>query len=218
MEFNSFLRQWPPRHHAYAISSINIDIQDIAQEIRTKEVSYVYDRFFDVFTINDARMIKELQSEKTDTASVFVIGFSVINTEAQNALLKVLEEPAPNTYFFILYPNIKQLLPTLQSRLEVLQIVVGESTIESVISAEEFISLPLNKRFDWIKEKTDSKAGEEKLTKEQVKQLLYNLEQYFSKKEHTSPETIEVIYEAQRCINANGASIKMILDMVATNL
>ena len=39
-----------------------------------------------------------------------------LNLNAANALLKVLEEPAPNTYFFLLDEQITQLLPTLRSR------------------------------------------------------------------------------------------------------
>lgn len=218
MESSTFFDQWPPHHHAYAISSIHTRIEDLKRIIATKEVSYIYDRSYDVFTIGDARMVKQLQSEKTDVASVFILSFSVINHEAQNALLKVLEEPAKNTYFFLLYPNFKQLLPTLQSRLEVLDIPPQEVNRDSslAITAHEFIALSLQQRFTWIKDHTDVKAGENKLTKEQVKQLLYGIEQHYENQTQAAhTETLKAIYEAQRCINANGASIKMVLDMVA---
>ncbi|OJI06474.1 hypothetical protein BK004_03315 [bacterium CG10_46_32] len=41
---------------------------------------------------------------------------SNMNTESQNALLKILEEPAKNTYLFLLASHRKQLLPTVYSR------------------------------------------------------------------------------------------------------
>ena len=216
-----FLTQWPPAHHAYALSSMYTNVEEVKNEIAHHEVSYFFARSYDVFGINDARMIKELQSEKTDTASVFILSFSVINTEAQNALLKVLEEPTENTYFFLLYPNFKQLLPTLQSRLEAIEISKEErrEVVTETISAKEYIEMTLDQRFAFNKTSTDAKAGDDRFTKEQVKQLLYSLERTYAESKRTSnTEVLETIYDAPRCINANGASIKMILDMVAVHV
>ena len=218
MNLDTFFNQWPPAHHAYGISSLHTTISDVKKHIETKNVSYVYNRFYDAFGIDDARMIKNLQSEKTDDACVFIISFSVINIQAQNALLKVLEEPTENTYFFLLYPNFKQLLPTLQSRLEVLEMKPEERDQQGK-HAETFVALSLAERFTWIKEHTDAKAGDAKLTKEDTKQLLYDLERYYTAhKSKESSAVVNVLYEAQRCINANGASLKMILDMVAVHI
>lgn len=221
MKSTAFFDQWPPRHHAYILSSIHTSGDALKEAMAAKEVSYIYDKNYDAFTINDARMVKDLQSEKTDSACVFILSFSVINHEAQNALLKVLEEPASNTHFFLLYPNVKQLLPTLQSRLEELELTAHEEKEEVAlpIGVQEFLGLSLPQRFAWIKERTDAKAGENKLSKEEVKRFLYALEKNFANKPTKSTvETLEVIYEAQRCMNANGASVKMILDMVATHV
>ncbi len=61
---------------------------------------------------------------------VFIIRYAhLMTTEAQNALLKILEEPPKNVYFFLLCENASLLLPTVRSRAPVLK--------TSVISDDE---------------------------------------------------------------------------------
>lgn len=45
----------------------------------------------------------------------------LLNPQAGNALLKIVEEPPPNCYFVLITPEISQLLPTLRSRSQVLR-------------------------------------------------------------------------------------------------
>ncbi len=49
-----------------------------------------------------------------------------MTAEAQNALLKILEEPPKNVYFFLLCENASLLLPTVRSRAPVLKMSVLE--------------------------------------------------------------------------------------------
>ncbi|HXK39748.1 MAG TPA: hypothetical protein VJ837_02870, partial [Candidatus Paceibacterota bacterium] len=42
--------------------------------------------------------------------------------EAQNALLKMLEDPSPRTHFFLVTPHPELLLPTLRSRFAALEV------------------------------------------------------------------------------------------------
>lgn len=45
----------------------------------------------------------------------------LLNPQAANALLKVVEEPPPGTHFVFIVPEISQLMPTLRSRSQVLR-------------------------------------------------------------------------------------------------
>ena len=215
-----FFEVWPPSHHAYGISSQNSSVAQLRDFFMSKQTSYVYEKSFDTFKIDDARSIKELQSEKTDLPSVFIIKFSVINHQAQNALLKVLEEPAENTYFFLLCPSIKQLLPTLQSRLEIIEFTQDTELAHGValpFSSQDFVNAPLAERFELIKKFTDTKAADDKLSKEQAQQILTELEQHIKKHElhKKNKDLLQAVYDGQSYLSRNGASIKMILDMVA---
>jgi DNA polymerase III delta prime subunit len=213
---------WPPQHHAYGIPSSTLEPQELALKFKDEKTSYIYYKSFDTLSIGDAREIKQLQNQKTQHPSLFIIKFSVINNEAQNALLKVLEEPTSNTFFYLIYPNFKQLLLTLQSRLEILELPeltdgIGDT---GVLEVNTFVNAPLHERFEMIKKFNDKSMNDEKLTKHNVQQFLNELEQYYSTQKNNVQymPLFDVLYDARRHVTQKGASLKMILDMVAVNL
>ena len=71
------------------------------------------------FGITDARSLSEESARMPVERPVrtFVVAFSRATIEAQNALLKTLEEPAPTTRFYIIVPHEDVLIPTVRSRL-----------------------------------------------------------------------------------------------------
>ncbi|PIP73535.1 MAG: hypothetical protein COW88_01650 [Candidatus Lloydbacteria bacterium CG22_combo_CG10-13_8_21_14_all_47_15] len=72
---------------------------------------------YEVFGIDEARRVKEIAAERPiGQLKVFVITAKIMTTEAQNALLKLLEEPARETLFFFLVSRAVSLIPTLLSR------------------------------------------------------------------------------------------------------
>jgi len=88
---------------------------------------------YERFSIDDARALKERASQTPlGEAQVFLIVCDNILREAQNALLKLLEEPSPNTYFIIVLPSVQLLLPTIRSR------VSYGGCIHGVLAEEEF--------------------------------------------------------------------------------
>ncbi len=82
---------------------------------------------FDIFKIDDARKIKKLQLNKNISKNgqkieqIFIITAKDINIYTQNMLLKTLEEPSENTFFFIFLESDFKILPTLFSRARVLK-------------------------------------------------------------------------------------------------
>jgi hypothetical protein len=97
------------------------------------------------FTIKDAHALKE-QACQTPFGDVhiFVIVCETILREAQNALLKLFEEPASNTHFLILIPNKHSLLPTVISRLSFEGRIMG--TLQEEVFAKEFLSATIGER------------------------------------------------------------------------
>lgn len=71
-----------------------------------------------------------------------------ITVEAQNSLLKILEEPGQNRYFFILTPNPNQLLSTILSRCQILKTSLTKSTKSvtqnELLNREKLIELSLD--------------------------------------------------------------------------
>lgn len=85
---------------------------------------YISDNFFtpfeveyfdEIVKIEDARNIKKSLSYKTPTKKLFIFRGD-ITTEAQNSLLKNIEEAQDNIYFIFSSTNEESLLPTVRSR------------------------------------------------------------------------------------------------------
>lgn len=73
------------------------------------------------FGIDDAREIRRRAHLSSVAKKFFIIATARITPEAQNALLKIIEEPPQETHFFIFTPFAGALLPTLRSRLQLIQ-------------------------------------------------------------------------------------------------
>lgn len=203
-EFKNF----PLSHHAYGIESFSLEGEDITRLFDRKDLSYVFEKTYDTFKIDDARSIKALQSEKTEKASLFVLKFFHITHEAQNALLKVLEEPSQNSYFILIFPYAKELLDTLKSRLHLLRV---DDEYEG-IQLEPYLKLSLEQRFAYNK-KVGESGKEDSLSKEDIAKFLNEAEMYL----HTQGKRKEVfdILSLKKYLEAQGSSSKMILDQLA---
>lgn len=211
----------PYSHHAYGIESPHSLREMVKSNIPLESCSYIFDKTYDSFKIDDAREVKQLQSEKTEDASVFILEFSIINNEAQNALLKVLEEPAANTYFILIFPNTRYLLPTLQSRLSLVRSDMSQKSDEkSRLDFTSFFNMNLQERLAFIKQITDKKQ-DPLLKKSEVGAFLNEAETYYSKKTDKSKHDIAImegIFNSRNYLQAKGASNKMILENLALQI
>lgn len=64
-----------------------------------------------------------------------------LNLSAANALLKMLEEPPPDTYFFLLTENAARLLPTIKSRCQYLTLPAGNGISLTEEAQQQALSL-----------------------------------------------------------------------------
>lgn len=74
---------------------------------------------YTLFPVEEARKIGELASRVPvqGEKKLIIIAASRFFHEAQNALLKVFEEPTPGTVLVLVVPSIGSIIPTLRSRL-----------------------------------------------------------------------------------------------------
>ncbi len=182
---------------------------------------------FDSLGVDDSRAIKDFQSNKAlvGDKKILVIKTNFITHEAQNSLLKVFEEPTQGTHLFLLMPSSENILPTLKSRLMVINLKVGSGGKQtSKLSVEKFLQSSLSERFELVKVFLP-RSKEEKADKAGVINFLNELEQFlyqdFEKKRTTAlpsslTQDIETIFsEIRQCrsyLNDRSPSVKMILE------
>ncbi len=142
-------------HHAYFLLGNNKTAEDFLNELfaelkirTTGNPDVIFWRDV-VLGIDQARILKlRSESKAFGDKKIFVIASQQITTEAQNALLKIFEEPKPNTHFFILADrNI--LIETLLSRMNVIRLT-GEENRQ--IDAEKFLKSNVSGRLALVKE------------------------------------------------------------------
>src|SRR3989344_7787287 len=111
-------------HHAYLIEGSRDEIvPEICEFLESTGMKIsgnpdFYHIALDSFKIDDARNLKSLVNEKSVTpgTKAFIISANQLLLEAQNTLLKMFEEPTPDTVFFLIVPDADALLKTLVSR------------------------------------------------------------------------------------------------------
>ena len=204
-------------HHTYIISGDrNAVIEELIPfiegscGIETKGNPDFFYKDYDTFYVKDTRYISSLGQNKTlGKLQVFVLSLKDITIEAQNAFLKITEDPSPNTVFFFVLPNKEILIPTLQSRAMLIEHKNTQSEPSDL--AREFYSANPKRRLELIlpfhpKEK-------ENIDKEKILLFLSSLEVVFF--ENKEKEALHDIYDVKKKLQARGVSVKTLLEHLA---
>jgi DNA polymerase III, delta subunit len=167
---------------------------------------------YDRFGVDDARALKTRSSQTPlGPRQVFVIATNQLTREAQNGLLKLLEEPPADTHFILVVPTIAALLPTVRSR--VLYAGTAHETVSALTSAEQFYHATIGERLALV-----SKLGTDK-DRQGARAFVSALEQYLHARGVTQ-ETANLAEVAfvSRYLGDTSSSIKMLLEHLAVSL
>lgn len=97
-------------------------VKEIVQSAGTAAPADIVTFAIDSFLVDQSRELKSLTGGAVvGKTRCFLVAFDRINDDAQQALLKLLEEPAPGAVFIILAPSATAFLPTIVSRLVVVR-------------------------------------------------------------------------------------------------
>ncbi len=128
-----------PKHHAVLVTHPD---RASCGDALWEEVSALSPahRYFNqtVLDIDTARKIISWAQAPYNDERIALISFHTAGTPAQNAMLKVLEEPRPGTRFVLLTSNVANLLPTIMSRVHHMRSEEGEVNLDRK-HAEEFL-------------------------------------------------------------------------------
>ena len=215
-------------HNAYCLtggSFVHDEVLSVLKKdfkINSQGNPDIFDREYRAFTIDDAREIKMLHEVKPVTAlgkKIFILAMDNITVEAQNALLKLLEEPAEYAHFFLIIPSVHLLLPTVKSRLSIIETENENVTKEVNNEAHIFVSSSATKRLEQIKKLVDD-ITKEKRTKREAIDFLNEIEAVIHKEKGivNGKGPLEAINLVKKYINDRSPSLKMLLEYVALNI
>ena len=180
----------------------------------------LYVRAHTHFGVDVARELRERASLRAwgggeEGRRAFVVAASVITTEAQNALLKTIEEPPANAVFILLVPSPHTLLPTLLSRMQRLEVEVQQHEA-APIDAHAFFAAPPAKRLEMLKKILDAEERDVGGAIAFLSECERELARSFDASAHSATrEGIEAVYRARRYIADKGALMKLLLEQVA---
>lgn len=115
-------------------------------------------------TAQAVQAIKEAYIASNETKYIFLCG-STFRKEAQNSLLKVLEEPPRNVVFIIITNSKTSLLPTIYSRLPYKYLKTSVLKEESALNLNK---LDLKDIYNFLKEN-------QKISKNEAKQIVESI-------------------------------------------
>ncbi len=185
---------------------------------------------YDSVGVDDAEEIADVHLRRSigENKKFIVFQTSQITQQAQNSLLKLLEEPAPGTHFFIVIPSVTMLLPTILSRAHVIIIEqdgqavsadqkAQQATIQRFVteSAPERLSIIGGLLADYDKEK---------IGREDIYAFVHGVEHTVhekviknSSKTHIQ-DALQVLAHVQTYIRDTSSSLKLLLEYLALRL
>ena len=176
----------------------------------------------DQLVIDTAReIISSVSAQKFSEVRFVIISFDRATIEAQNTLLKSLEEPAVGTYFVLFVPTSDQVLPTIVSRCQIRAGAAGAGA--SRLDTKPFLAGTLADRFVLVESWTRNKKDEDNLSKSEVIAFIEHLEQViWSNRDGikiTPGQDLETLFADIRSMHhyasIRGASHRVILDYLA---
>ncbi len=172
----------------------------------------VVDQIFEKLTIDDVRQLIESAHRRPGEGSegtCFIVRTSFITSEAQHALLKLLEEPPATSRFVFVTTNALELLPTVLSRFHV---EGGADSNDLTAAFKDFSMMGLKDRLEIIEQKLKSK---DLSWQESIRRGLITFLRTLSKNDKAT--LIDLEFVAANLLT-RGASNKMLLDQLALTL
>ncbi|MFA6050661.1 MAG: hypothetical protein WC761_05705 [Candidatus Paceibacterota bacterium] len=208
-----------PQHHAILVESdqetalalFRAHLESAGREIeRNPDVMFVD---FQSFGIDEARSLiaLSLNAPVRDEKKTVVLSIGDITREAQNALLKLFEDPNPHVEFLITIDNAHALLPTLRSRLHIVSVTEAEK--EDTYDAKEFIDSSLGERMALIEKMV--KDQKDSGSKSGIRSFLRTLVSELEKEPVKNVEALRSATQALLYIDDKGASVKLLLESTA---
>ena len=210
-------------HHAYVYEGQQGALDALAEDARgrfgfgAEHSPDAHMRRFEKFGIDESRWLVEAGALRSSGGrALFVLGIASITSEAQQALLKLLEEPQEGSMYVMLVPH-GALLPTVRSRmLPYPALLEADEGAKDAKDAAKFLALGGKERSDFIARLLKDDEG----AKERARDFINALEAELYKKaaESGTRRALGDIAMARDYLGDRSPSLKMLLEHLAVAL
>lgn len=199
-------------HHAYMLVGSSDWALSMLQESGVHQDEDTTIRTYEKLVIDDARELVRACSLTPVIAThrIFVLMCSAFTLEAQNALLKLFEDPPQTAQFYLVVPSASLIIPTLRSRLSLLaeeRMSVPATAIETVRS---FCKAPYTERLTLAQKLAATESALE------LDQFLNALESELHGRSEFN--ALRDVLFVRTLITGPGASKKMLLEHLSLSL
>ncbi len=200
-------------HHAYLHFGDELSTSTIPEEYKTQsaDVTHIITLRFSIDDARELTRTSQWQPFEGETR-VFVIVTNDIALEAQNALLKLFEEPPVHAQFYLVLKKTAFVLPTLLSRLSAKDSDSIDGAVEGNISFVTFLSSPYADRIATIAEKTKEKDAV------WIEDIVRGCEVYTVMSHAHKVALLPSVLFVRTYLGTKGASAKMLLEELALTL
>lgn len=198
------------KHHALVYVATDIHVSSLPDSLRVQSAD-VQHIVVPRFSIDDARALIQ-QAQQTAVAAdgrTFVIVAQAIPVEAQNALLKLFEEPPSGVVFHLVIPHDGLLIPTLRSRV---QLVESHAEVAKNEQFEHFLSSDYAQR---LKSIADMAKNKDVVA---MTAIVAGAELHLAQNLPSGKLDASAVLLVQEYFQTPGASKKMLLEELALSL
>lgn len=164
-----------PRHHAILVTTANrVETStDLWNELKKLSPAHKYFNQT-VLDIETARQIISWAKSSYNDERVAIISFHTVGIPAQNALLKILEEPPQNTRFILITSNKSHLIDTVLSRVQLHEEKEYSKTYKD---AKLFLATTpgMRMKLPYIMELLEKKDEEDRKDREAIREFILSL-------------------------------------------
>jgi DNA polymerase III delta prime subunit len=214
-------------HHAYLIEGERVVIlaqlmeflETSGMQVRANPDLHIYEH--DAFLLEHAHQLRREQSMHATVGGrkIFVVMFNTMMSEAQNALLKSLEEPTAGTHFFFITRTGEILFSTVRSRMQVIRNQREISReVEKENLGEVFLGATIAERLKMIERFVKAKTDEKSKAKEEARVFLESLERALYVHLSTGgaiAEALADVVTAKRYLSDRAPSLKLLFEHLA---
>lgn len=217
--YQSYIIEGEPEETAKEL----LDFLSTRGDVKKSEQDVLF-QVYESFTMDNSAEIKDWHSKSgvTDGKRICIIATKFINREAEQTLLKILEEPIENTHFFIIVPDSSALSQTIISRTHIVKVenVPNKEIQKEVLS---FIKSQPKERVDKVAliikdNKDEENSGQLRYYATSFVNELESIFYQKFRKDRNDKNTEFILRELQKArgyLSTPGASVKMILEHLA---